>query len=220
MTRNSAERMTAIGADEPIPASTVVAIRLRELRQLRNLNGKQFAARCAELGATGITSHVVTNVEIGRREVTVDDLLLFALVLDVPPAELLTPAPERPLTVAVTAQMTVADRTVLSRWICGGQALPASDEGLYTSYVASRMPAPARAVPSADAAAEWQAAAGRLLIQFDNQLTDVAQRLRGEFSAALDDLAAGISHGTGDEVAHAIEEARRRLNPAEEPPPA
>ena len=212
--------MTAIRADEPIPASTVVAIRLRELRQLRNLNGKQFAARCAERGATGITSHVVTNIEIGRREVTVEDLLLFALVLDVPPSELLTPAPERPLTVAVTAETTVADRTVLSRWICGDHALPASNEELYTNYVASRMPAPARALPSTDAATEWQAAAGRLLVQFDNQLTDVAQRLRGEFSAALDDVAAGISHGTdGDEVARAIEEARRRFNPTEEPPP-
>jgi len=204
--------MAAIGPDDPVPASTVVAIRLRELRELRHLNGRQFAARCAARGADRITSHVVTNIETGRREVTVDDLLLFALVLDVPPAELLTPSQERPLTVAVADDVAVADRAELSGWICGRHPVEAADQEQYRSYVATHMPPGINANALAVGSLEWQAAAGRLLGQFGRELDDVTDRLRGQFADALDEVTAGLRRGaTEEEVAQIVAQARQGL---------
>jgi len=69
------------------------------LRQRRGWIARDLAARCAALGASQLTHTVITNLETGRRdeggrrrrEVTVDELLILAAALDVPPPYLLTP---------------------------------------------------------------------------------------------------------------------------------
>lgn len=107
---------------------------------------------------------------------------MFALVLDVPPSALLTPSPERPFTVAIANDVTIADRTELSAWICGDRPLEATDHDQYTSYVTTRMPSRFDANAMAGRSMQWQAAAGRLLGQFTTELDQVTDRLRDQFA--------------------------------------
>jgi hypothetical protein len=63
------------------------------VRRRRGWTAAQLAARCAEAGAPEITSQVVANIETGRkgaddrrrRDVTVDELLILAWALGIPP---------------------------------------------------------------------------------------------------------------------------------------
>lgn len=76
---------------------TARAIRLR--RDQLGWSAKRLADECARLGAPELTSAVIANIEHGRpdedgrrrRDVTVDELLVLAYALAVPPLLLLVP---------------------------------------------------------------------------------------------------------------------------------
>ena len=78
--------------------SDVVAARVRQVRTDRGMTTAELAARCAELGAPGLTVQALYKLE-GQREsasrhprrVSVDELLVLALALDVAPVHLLVP---------------------------------------------------------------------------------------------------------------------------------
>lgn len=93
---------------DPQPVPTVgdtIAGRVRRCRQQRQLSVRALAERCADLGAAGLTTASITNIERGadpaakrrRREVTVEELLVLALALDVPPLLLMIPYGESDL---------------------------------------------------------------------------------------------------------------------------
>ena len=100
---------------------------MRLVRQRRGWTARDLAARCASLGAPQITHTVITNLETGRpgpdgrrrRDVTVDELLIFAAALDVPPLYLLTPL-TGDCVIAVT-QSLLMDGLEASRWLAGEQ---------------------------------------------------------------------------------------------------
>lgn len=79
---------------------------VKEHRLRLGLTREQLAERCAELGAN-ITASVLVNIESGRpdkqtgarrRDVTVDEWLILAFALDVPPlALLLKGLPDKPV---------------------------------------------------------------------------------------------------------------------------
>jgi transcriptional regulator with XRE-family HTH domain len=76
-----------------------VGDRLREARQLRGLTAEGLAERCAQIGAPEITRSVIANIETGRRgpdgrrrrEISVDEVLVLAYALQVPPLALVAP---------------------------------------------------------------------------------------------------------------------------------
>jgi transcriptional regulator with XRE-family HTH domain len=75
-------------------ASDIAARRIREARIERKWTVKQLAERCAKAGADQLTAAVITNLESRRkpsREVTLDEILALAQVLEVPPVQLMTP---------------------------------------------------------------------------------------------------------------------------------
>jgi transcriptional regulator with XRE-family HTH domain len=77
-----------------LSASDLVGIRVRQARQKRGWTAKELAGRCAKAGAQQISSTVITNLETRRRrsrEVSVDELLTLAHVLEVPPLQLMLP---------------------------------------------------------------------------------------------------------------------------------
>ena len=84
-------------ANESTP-SDVVAARVREVRGKRGMTVADLAARCAELGAPGLTAQALYKLEGQRdpakrrpRPVSVDELLTLAVALNVAPVHLLVP---------------------------------------------------------------------------------------------------------------------------------
>jgi transcriptional regulator with XRE-family HTH domain len=78
-------------------ASDLVARRIQETRRKRGWKAKDLAAECSRIGAPQITTAVIANIETGRRDakgnrrrdLTIDELLVFAYALGVRPADLL-----------------------------------------------------------------------------------------------------------------------------------
>lgn len=79
--------------------SEQVAANIRTLRRIRNWTAQRFAEECARIGAPKLTASVIANIESGRRDrhgrrrrdVTVDELVIFARVFDMTPRTLLAP---------------------------------------------------------------------------------------------------------------------------------
>ena len=81
-----------------LSASDIAARRIREARTLRKLTVRQLADRCKEAGAVSLTAAVITNLESRRRpgrEITADEVLALAWVLEVAPVQLLCPLDDR-----------------------------------------------------------------------------------------------------------------------------
>ena len=77
-----------------LTASDIAARRIRETRQKRGWRVKDLADACKKAGAAKITPAVITNLETRRRpgrEITAEELLALAWVLEVPPVQLLSP---------------------------------------------------------------------------------------------------------------------------------
>lgn len=75
-------------------ASDLAGRRIREARKRRDWTVRDLADHCAKAGAGHITATVITNLETRRRatrELTVDELLVLAHALDVPPVQLISP---------------------------------------------------------------------------------------------------------------------------------
>jgi transcriptional regulator with XRE-family HTH domain len=80
--------MTTLGA------SDIAALRIREARTKHGWRVKDLAERCRKAGAGKLTAAVITNLETRRRpgrEITLEELLALALVLEVPPLQLMSP---------------------------------------------------------------------------------------------------------------------------------
>lgn len=106
--------------------SDTVADRVRRYRLCAGLTRERLAERCAALGAPGLTAAAITNIETGRRnratgvrrrEVTIDELVILARALGVPPILLIYPVGE-----AETCEV-LPDRTMGTwaavRWFTG-----------------------------------------------------------------------------------------------------
>jgi transcriptional regulator with XRE-family HTH domain len=77
-----------------LTASDLAGRRIREARDTKGWTVRDVAGRCAKAGAGHITAAVITNLETRRRatrEITVDEWLILAYVLDVPPIRLISP---------------------------------------------------------------------------------------------------------------------------------
>ena len=105
-----------------------MAERVRQIRRRRGLTAEGLAARCAEIGAPEITRSVIANIETGRkgrdgrrrRDVTVDELLILAFALQVPPALLMVPLDgTETLQVTNDVQMGVLQA---ANWMAGDDA--------------------------------------------------------------------------------------------------
>jgi transcriptional regulator with XRE-family HTH domain len=112
-----------------------VGAKVREHRQRLGLTREQLAERCAELGADGITASVLVNIESGRpdkqgvrrRDVTVDEVLILAYALDVPPIVLFVePDNHTPLPVTPKTQVSGWDALY---WVTGEEEPPWLQDG-------------------------------------------------------------------------------------------
>lgn len=117
--------------------SDTVAANIRETRKGCGWKPADLAARCAELGAAGITENVIENIESGRRgpggerrrDVTVDELLALAYALDIAPVHLITGLDDE-------AQLPVSPERSVSatrarQWIRGLSPVPGVNRHRY-----------------------------------------------------------------------------------------
>lgn len=77
-----------------LSASDIAARRVREARKKRGWLVKDLAEACKKAGVPRLTAAVITNLETRRRpgrEISADELLALAWVLEVPPVQLLSP---------------------------------------------------------------------------------------------------------------------------------
>ena len=114
----------------PVRASEVFAQQLRRFREEKRprLTTDALAERLRKLGAP-IHPTAITKIEKGGRKVTVDEWLLFAAALDVPPPLLLCPLGTEDR-LEVTANSRIHPHLALD-WLCGEERLP--DTGRYAS---------------------------------------------------------------------------------------
>jgi transcriptional regulator with XRE-family HTH domain len=105
--------------------SDIVAARVRQVRKRRDWSPADLAARCAELGAADLTENVIENIESRSaraskrpRPVTVDELLVLSLALNVAPLHLLVPPDDDSEPYPVTATVTKS-RADVRRWARG-----------------------------------------------------------------------------------------------------
>jgi transcriptional regulator with XRE-family HTH domain len=134
--------MTSEGAEVAVTPGEVVRERLRTLRKQRRLNPD----RAAELyDDAAMSATVLMNIEAGRRRtpVSVDELVRFAHLLDVPVEALLLPPDGRP--VQVTPDMAV-DPARFLRWMRGEEPLDGTDAKQYEAAAAEVAPPSAKAV--------------------------------------------------------------------------
>ncbi|MDL4772918.1 helix-turn-helix domain-containing protein [Actinomadura xylanilytica] len=107
----------------------VIAAQVREFRDARKMSAQALADRCAELGMPDLKRQAITNLENSRRGmVTVDELLVLAEALDVPPARLFIPLDGR-TDLAVTPEVTMSSYRALF-WVSGENVPPLPAERL------------------------------------------------------------------------------------------
>ena len=108
--------------------SEVVAQRLKQLRRARGWSAQRLAEECARLGAPHLSASVIANIETGRkdsagkrrREVTVEELLIFSYALNAPTVALLVPFTSEQM--QITPNVTASPDAALG-WLLGGEPL-------------------------------------------------------------------------------------------------
>jgi hypothetical protein len=175
------------------------------------MTAQQLCDRCAALGAPGITTNVLANIETRRRDVSVDELLVLALALDVAPMHLL--APDGAVRLAITPTASVTESDELRRWLRGEQALPQSQTRLYYEYALQyQPPADGDATLSQYARTVLQDAAQRLATQYESEATEFVTNVRGQVRDLLVDLQQALRDGVeADELLRAIDGVKQRL---------
>ncbi len=123
----------------PTP-SDLTAARVRQVRIRRGITVPMLADRCDAIGAPQLTAQAIYKIE-GQREsatrpprrVTVDELLILALALNVAPVHLLVPPDDPGARYPLTSKAT-ASRSSVRAWIRGiGPIDPdADDREFYT----------------------------------------------------------------------------------------
>ncbi len=108
---------------QPFPA--LLAARVRKYRIQRGWSVRRLASECAKHGAVQLTTASLSNIERGQdpdakrkaRDITVEELLVLAYVLGVPPALLMIPLGEVD-EMQVTPSVTAHPAAVF-RWLSG-----------------------------------------------------------------------------------------------------
>jgi transcriptional regulator with XRE-family HTH domain len=110
-------------------ASDVAATRIKEVRRLRGLSVRKLAELCKAAGASDLSENVIENIERSRtgsarrgRDVTLDQWLILARVLNTPPLALVLPGVED-TDYRITPQVSEPAARV-GRWLAGLRPLP------------------------------------------------------------------------------------------------
>lgn len=128
---------------QPPTVGDVIAERVRKYRTERGWSVRRLSDECAKRGAPQLTAASLGNIERGtvptakrkRRDVTVEELIVLAYVLDVPPATLTLPigtAESVEICPGVVVTPTTAFRWMMGEeWLHIGRSLEETVPGAY-----------------------------------------------------------------------------------------
>lgn len=118
--------------------SAIVSKRVAELRKKRGWSAQKLADACADQGMPELNRSVIANIESHRRKtVTLEEMTVLALVLDVAPVNLFVPIDESEEYLeqyAVTPDTWVSVSEVRN-WVRGDASLVGQDPRTYFSEV-------------------------------------------------------------------------------------
>lgn len=108
--------------------AAVVRHRVKQLRVGRKMSAARLAELCAENGMPNLNRDVIANLESGRRpNVTIDEVFVLALALDVAPVNLFIPVTQSLLTIGKWMVL----EGVAREWSRGTYPLPSQDALTY-----------------------------------------------------------------------------------------
>jgi transcriptional regulator with XRE-family HTH domain len=130
--------MTDKAAQTP---SDVIGARIKEVRRRLDWTAERLAEECRRVGATDMTAAVIANIETGRRradgrrrrEVTVEELVLFAKVLSTAPVHLMVPVTESTYQLTPDGAGVRASRA--RGWVRGFDPISSTDRRIFFSEV-------------------------------------------------------------------------------------
>lgn len=117
---------------------------VRAVRKRHDWTQEDLAGRCAALGAPHLTTAVIYDIESGRRDadgrrrrqVSADDWIALALVLDVAPVHLAVPLDDdEPCQVTEVVSESAG---MVRQWVKGLHPLKGTDRRFFYSYVPER----------------------------------------------------------------------------------
>jgi transcriptional regulator with XRE-family HTH domain len=117
------------------PAGRRVAENLRIWRKRRGLTTVQLEERLGEIG-WHILESGISRTEGGTRAVAADDLMSYAVALDVPPTTLLMPPAQTTLPLGDVIELTPSRLSTLGSawaWMTGERSLSGTDDVLFVA---------------------------------------------------------------------------------------
>lgn len=116
----------------------VLATRVAELRKRKGWSAAKLAKACAAQGMPKLNRPVISNIESGRRQgVTLEEMMVLAVVLDVAPVHLFVPIDDDDayLDYYLATPETYLTAAEARAWVRGGHALNIQDPRTYFSEV-------------------------------------------------------------------------------------
>lgn len=169
-----------------LSASDLAGERIRQVRQRRGWTVRELASRCTDVGASHITAAVITDLETRRRssrKITIDELLVLAHVLEVPPVLLFVPLDDAEvLEIAPGVELGALDAAA---WV--------ADDDVLLTLTGERHRVPAR---NEESAIRREAARPLTLIRELRMLDRVIKSRDKEFSESDAERFAGAADGT------------------------
>ena len=220
---------TGVGSAPPdrISASDAVAARVKQLRRQRGWSATKLAERCAQAGAPQLTASVLANIETGRpdphgarrRDITVDELLVLAYVLNVAPTHLISTPNHNDTAVLVTPTTPITDPHLLTRWIRGDQPLPDTDTRAYHAAATQHTPNPDDEHTITDHARDiLQDRAKQIVSQFRAETDRLAAHTRDQLSELVAEAERSLTHGaTTNDILTLLRAAQHTAEPTPKP---
>ncbi|MFC1407125.1 hypothetical protein ACEZDJ_38165 [Streptacidiphilus sp. N1-5] len=178
---------------------------------------KDLADACALRGVPHLTNSVLANIESGRpdrdgrrrRDVSVDELLALALVLDVAPAHLLGLPQGSGASIKIAPGCQVASNQVLQQWVRGDEPLPTTDDRLYYASALEQLPArDADQIAAQHARSVIQDRAKEMLAGFHAEAEKLVASTEARIEAMVSNAEAAVASGaTPQEVIDMLRQA-------------
>ncbi|GAB2922902.1 helix-turn-helix domain-containing protein [Streptomyces heilongjiangensis] len=205
------------------PTSTQVAQNIERVRKARQLKQKDVSDRLRAVGRPMLPT-VVSKVERGDRRVDVDDLVAFALALNVSPLALLLPPV--PIGDWATVRLTADVEALIAdawAWAAGEQALPdepgdrpdSAKQEAYEQLTLSKRRRYLKSRPASREAEALHAEVDRVVEVSEFTLSGDQERFRNRMAAArrsLSRLAAELDRveAEHEELERSLEESKAR----------